>query len=279
MTNIEMYREYLVSNKKSNLTIIAYIADVKQMMEIINKPENEIGFVDFTNWKNSIGDEKPTTINRKIAAARSYFKWLEAMEIVSKNPTEKVENIKIRDNTNLVPAHDYIPMETAKKMISHAKNERDRAIIVVFLSYGFRSNELINLKLSDYVDKSRCVVKTKNDVYRDIIWTEDCKKYIDEYLLVRKESNYDNLFISNQGTPMRENAICATIKNIAARSHIDANICTHSLRHTCISYMVDNYGISQTQKYVKHSSVTITQKYAHNDDGQFDKMAMSVQFG
>lgn len=272
MNNIEAYVEYMKSEQKSACTIKSYRQDIEQMMNIINKSENEIEFVDFTMWKNAIGNCAPKSINRKISAVKNYFGWLYDMKIINENPTSNIKRVKEYE----VNKHEYIPMEDAKRLIQYGKNERDRAIIATFLSTGIRANELVNLTLDDYIGRDNCNILAKGKVARHITWTEDCKKYINEYLLTRKECGINNLFVSNQGTKMNEVSMLKTIKVIAKRAGFDENVCLHSMRHSCISFMCNEYGISAAQHYVNHSDIAITQKYAHNTEKEIENMAMSI---
>ncbi len=265
------YVEFLKSEQKSEHTIESYIPDVQQMLDVVNKDECDITFADFTTWKNSIGELAPATINRKIAAVRHYFKWLKSMKIIDDNPSLDVKRVK----EYAVKVHKYIPMDDMKVMIKFAKNSRDKAIIATFLATGIRANELINLTLDDY-NQPECDIVAKGKVMRHIVWTPSNRAYIDAYLADRKDSGINNLFVSNQGTKMNEESMLRTIKVIAARSGIDTNVCLHSLRHTNISYIIDNFGISAAQHFVNHSNIAITQRYAHNTEKQIANMAMSI---
>jgi integrase/recombinase XerD len=271
MTNIEMYEQYLISEKKSDKTIKAYLDNVNQMLNIIGKSEKDIDFVDFTNWKNSIGNLAPASINQKIASVRHYFKWLKAMHFVDDNITVEINRVKEYQ----VKEHEYVPMEDMKALINYGKNSRDKAIIATFLSTGVRANELINFTLDDY-NKPTCDIVAKGKVTRHIVWTPDNRKYIDAYLIDRKNCNINNLFVSNQGTKMNEESMLRTVKKIAERAGIEANVCLHSMRHSCISNICDNFGIAAAKTFVNHSNIAITQKYAHNTAKQIENMAMSI---
>lgn len=269
--HIKLYVEKLAGEKKSEHTIKAYVSDIEQMLDTIAKEEKDITYSDMLKWKTSIINLASATINRKIIAANRYFDFLMHMKIISENPVDGIENV----HQEAVREHDYVPMEEAKKMLDNAKNSRDAAIIAVYLTTGMRVNELINLTLDDYNAQSVNII-TKGRVKRHIVFNNDCRKYVDAYLKERKICKLNNLFVSNQCTPMRPEVITRTLKVIANRSNVSTNISNHSFRHTHISYMTDKYGISAAQHEIGHSSPVITARYAHNTDDQIVNMINSV---
>ncbi|NBK99160.1 MAG: hypothetical protein EOM50_14300, partial [Erysipelotrichia bacterium] len=139
-----------------------------------------------------------------------------------------------------------------------------------------RVAELCSLKLDDYL-KGECDIITKGQVSRHIIFNETCKKYVDEYLLVRK-GDINNLFVSNQGTPMCGRSLNNTLKVIAKRAGISEDISNHTLRHSLISNLCNDYGIQAASRFISHSSVRITERYCHNTNAEISKMANSIQF-
>ena len=273
MKNIEMYKKYLMSEQKSVCTISAYITDVEQMLNMVNKPDVEVEFADFVDWKNELNQTLAgKSINRKIAAVKKYYTWLVDMRMISYNPTNGISNIK---NPKPVRNHVYIPMDSAKKMMDVCTNYRDKAIVAVYLTYGLRVSELINLTMNDY-NKPEFDIITKGQVERHIIWTDSVRKYVRQYVEYQRRNNLSYLFVSNTDNKMDRVSLNNTIKTICNHAGINGEVSNHSLRHTCISNMIDNYGISAAQHYVGHSDIAITQLYAHNTDKQYEDMAMSV---
>ena len=77
MTNInEYYKASLVADKKSANTIKNYLLYVGKMLAFVNKPVEEISFLDLTAWKASISNLSTASMNIQISAIKSYFKFL-----------------------------------------------------------------------------------------------------------------------------------------------------------------------------------------------------------
>ena len=77
MTNInEYYKASLVADKKSENTIKNYLLYVDKMLAFVNKPVEEISFLDLTAWKASISNLSTASMNIQISAVRNYFKFV-----------------------------------------------------------------------------------------------------------------------------------------------------------------------------------------------------------
>ena len=83
------YVTYLKAMQKSENTIKSYISHVNEMLVMINKNENEITYSDLLNWQSSFINNSPATINLKISAVKSYFKYLKKVGEIDNNPAEE----------------------------------------------------------------------------------------------------------------------------------------------------------------------------------------------
>lgn len=256
MTNLEKYIVSLKADKKSLNTIVAYSKDIQQMLDFVKKDESDIEYMDLVLWKESISELSSASVARKIVSVRHYLEFLVDIDIISKNPAKKLKAPKINNKEK-----DYITKEEVLTMIENGKNPRDKAIIATYLSTGLRVSELIGLNLSD-LDSEKSIINTKGNKDRIIFINEDCKKLIDDYIKVRKDG-CDNLFVSNQGTPMDRVCISRMLKVVAKRSGINKDISNHSLRHSFVSTIAEEHGVEVARVAVGHSSISTTQKYTH----------------
>lgn len=266
MTNITRF----LNGLKSEHTKVAYENDLKQFFDFTGKNETEITYADIYDYKVSMSEYSSATTARKLTAIKSYFNFLSDMEFISTNPSAKIKIPKVKNHEK-----EYIPMDEAKKLLDVAKSPRDKAIIALYLSTGMRVNELVNLTVEQY-EKDEIVFVAKGDKERKVYLNDKCRGYIDEYLKVRKDSGIDNLFVSNYGTPMRHDLIAKMLKKNAKKAGISEDITNHSLRHSYVSCICDNYGINVAKDVIGHSSTRITEKYAHNTKDTIKKAMVSV---
>lgn len=256
--NVEMFRSYMVAKKMSIGTINAYIDDVNHFHSFVCKDDSEIVLSDIVMWQSSIAHLSSATIHRRVSAVKKYFKTLKTLGIISVDPSVGVENVSIKNKETYYKSYDEVV-----SLINYGKNLRDKAILAVYISTGLRASEVINMTLAQY-KSNNIVLKTKGDKERVVTLSDDCKKYIDEYIKVRKDG-CDNLFVSNQGTPMKENVLNKTIKVIAERAGFEDGIHLHSLRHSFVTKIAEEYGIETARVVVGHSNIATTQRYVHTN--------------
>lgn len=259
MKNLISFKHYMESERKAQNTIDSYYHDVEKFIEYCDKPSEEICFTDYYAYRATLGHMRATSINRKQIAISQFFDFMVMSGLIERNFIKDVKRLPENDSVQ----KEYIPMDKARKLIMYAKNDRERAMVAVMLTTGLRISEVINLTLDDYGAGNTNVV-AKGHVKRFVTFSNDCCVYINKYLETRKECNLNNLFISNQCTPINSQSFSRTLKIIAKRAGIEEDISNHSLRHTFISEVCNKHGISVAQHVVGHSDIKITQRYAHN---------------
>ncbi|HNV96995.1 MAG TPA: tyrosine-type recombinase/integrase [bacterium] len=222
------------------------------------------------------------SVNRMLSALRSYLKYLIEHDI--KTPILP-EHIRLVKN---IKKHPKIPeFEALVKLIeSPSKIEtnkivasRNRAMLEVLFSTGMRISELVSLN-KDSIDKQgRVFVLGKGKKERFVYMTERAKKYLNEYLILRKD-NQKRLFAplrgrnsSNKDVRVSTNYLQSKIKQYREILNINVPISAHSLRHGFATYLAEN-GASPAaiQILLGHESLDTTTRYVHASD----KFAESV---
>ncbi|MEG1621522.1 MAG: tyrosine-type recombinase/integrase [Oscillospiraceae bacterium] len=271
MTDIfNTYLNKMISDKKSKCTITAYQADIEQMLEVVGKDEVDISYMDLIDWKASISNLASASVSRKVVSIRNYFEFLKNNGVIEINPAKNLKGVHIENKQST-----YIPMQEAIKLLDVGKNPRDKAIVAVYLSTGVRVQELINIKLSDY-QADRLLINTKGNKERIIYLNEDCRKYVDDYLTVRKDG-IDNLFVSNQHTVMDRKTISKTLKVLANKCGLPTTITNHDLRHSFVSNVCDNYDVQVACIVVNHASIATTMRYCHKTDEQIKNVMQGIK--
>lgn len=249
------YLDLFLSQYISECTKKTYHYVLTRLFNSINKPVDKITKLDLLKYKATLKEYAFSTQAQTIAIIKSYFKFLVQNEILSINPAE---TLKAPPSVN--KPKDYISREEALELMNFA-NTREKAILAVYLSTGIRVSELINLKLKDYLyNNEQIYIEVKGGKYRTLIFNKDCQNYINEYLKERKEG-CDNLFVSNQGTPMAANSLNKTWKKLAKKANINKNITNHTFRSTFITMIACEYDITMAQIAVGHNNIQTTRKY------------------
>ena len=164
-----------------------------------------------------------STYNLSLSAIRTLYKILAYLLDDEDVIDVTFGLVSIRDVKN----EHKIPLSEVEQelMLKYCKNSRDYAIILTLLSSGLRIHELIALTLKDYANRDEDgkihLTITKGSKERDIWLNQSVCDAIDKYLLTRKDTSYDNLFISNGGVPMDRSCCSRTLKTIAKRAGLE----------------------------------------------------------
>lgn len=232
---------------------------------------------DIEDWSLSLKDDGNSQNTRrvKLAAIASFCDYLIERDLMNKNIVKPlIKKLKIDTKEQ-----SYLTAGEVVKMLSKAKNKRTYAIMMVAVNTGIRVSELINLKLENYKTDRLEIVNGKGGKSRVVFLNETTKQALDDYILVRKESNYDNLFISDYSTPMQIGALNASLKTLVRKANVNKNISMHSLRRSLATDLyangVDLIGISNI---LGHSAISNTQLYIKNQGAKTEQLMKNHSF-
>ena len=281
MTNEELLNVFKTNANKrpfqlADGTIEMYLKNINYFLESIgNKNILEITRKDVKQYMLAL-QTSDSTYNQRLASIRTLYKVLAYI----------LDDENIIDVTFGLVAiakveHEHkVPLtELERKLIlKHCKNDRDYAIVLTLLSSGIRISELIGLTLDDYNNRDEngkiTLTITKGSKVRNIWLNEDVCRAIDKYLTTRKICDYNNLFISNGGTPMLQSSCARTMKILAKRAGLDDDridkICCHTMRSSYASNLADKgVSIQKIATAMGHSNIQTTyNSYITMDDSE-----------
>ena len=231
----------------------------------------------FLGYLTTTYHSKSATRARKISTIRIFFKYLsqDASQkfLLDHNPAL---NLKTPKKDKRLPK--YLSLDDSKRLLDAASNEdnrnneRDYAIITLFLNCGMRLSELIGININD-IDFSDCkmTVIGKGNKERTIYLNKACMKAISSYLQVRpKVVKHDNknsekaLFLSER----KERISNRTVQYIVNKELMEAGLdsrkySVHKLRHTAatLMYQYGEVDIRALQELLGHESISTTEIY------------------
>lgn len=208
----------------------------------------------------------PTARARKLSALKSFYKYLTVRtKQLQDNPVADLEYPKLRKS---LPK--YLTLEQSKALLSAVSGqnqERDYAILMLFLNCGIRRSELVGLNITDvYEDRIRVVGKGNKE--RIVYFGTACRNAIDAYLPIRnKQVLTDNraLFGSRNGNRVSTDAVHALVKKAFLKAGLDATqFSAHKLRHTAATMMLSGgVDVKTVQEVLGHENLNTTQIYTH----------------
>lgn len=241
--------------------------------------DNKITYITYLNWVGKLTEKSSATQHLYETAVCGYIKFLYNLdqldsEIYMKISKHKRARVHSKEKLS-------ITKEQVADMIASGRNPREKAMMALLFSTGLRVTELINIKLDD-LKSDTIQIKRKGGKYSHIYLNDISKKMIAYYLKYRKDCGCDNLFVSNQGTPMRRQQINNMMKIIAKRVGVDVeaiNFSTHSARHTCLTLMSEaGVPLEVMQQVASHSSVETTRRYISVNESRVKSAMMAMEF-
>lgn len=221
---------------------------------------------------------KPATRARKAASIRVFFKYLSQKHMIDNNPAVNLETPKLGKR---IPK--YLSLDDSKKLLAvtnnegNRNNERDYAIITLFLNCGMRLSELVGISLKDIdFNDNKLNVIGKGNKERAIYLNKACVNAINSYIAVRpktsiKEGSKDALFLSERLERISTRTVQCIVKKELMRAGLDSRkYSVHKLRHTAatLMYKYGNVDIRALQELLGHESISTTEIYTHVDNEQ-----------
>lgn len=278
---IEAYTNYMKSEKMSENTMRGYTTHINQMLKAINKPEQDITYLDLIDWKAGIANQASATVANKVAAVRSYFQFLTDAGIVANDPSK---NLKRPDHIRN-KEKPYINEDDAKLLVKYARTFRDKAMFKFLLSTGVRFCEMANITLEQYKkamaeDRTINLAVTKGDKGGKIYVNQSTEDAITTYLRTR-DDNCPYLFTSFAGNKLSDNCVSQTIKTTARRAGLSYwnELSCHCLRAACATIMSDKgVPVATISKVLRHSSLAVTTRYIKSSQDNINNATALMEF-
>lgn len=214
------------------------------------------------------------TVNRYIAAVRTFFSYCKKFGYVEKNPALELKTVKIpKKLPNFMTEREVDELCNQPKVNEILWEKRDSAIFEMLYSSGCRISELANLKLSDFIDGYHsAVVRGKGNkdrvVYFEAAAQEALKNYLGDRKKIMEENHilqsHDFVFINQKGNPLTTGGLRYILSRYSGPEGTNHHINPHAFRHTFATTMLSNGAdVRLVQEMLGHSSISTTQRYTH----------------
>ena len=275
--SIESFLQYLRYERNySAHTEFSYSKDLTQFDSFVREK------FDVSNWKDVHSDmirawmvalmregNTSRTINRKLSALKSFYKFLIKEGNATANPAKNITGPKTNKPLPLFVKEKEMDMLLDNVFIvNDFESCRDRLIVELFYLTGIRRAELIELKMSD-VDLSANQIKVtgKRNKQRYIPFGIEMNEHICEYEKRKREEvpisdNY--FFVRKNGEKMYPKSVylivnkyLTTVSSLSKRS-------PHVLRHSFATVMLNHgAGLNEVKEILGHANLSATEIYTH----------------
>ena len=209
------------------------------------------------------------SIQRRLSAARTFFRYLLREKHVKLNPVVSVS--APRSGKRLPGNLDADRMARLLEIPGDtAIANRDRAILELLYSSGLRLSELIDLDCGD-VDIQDATVRVTGKGNKDRIVPvgRHALDALGKWNRSRREfaaPDEPALFVSNRGTRLSPRSVQARVKHWAKHQGIDANVYPHLFRHSFATHLLESsHDLRGVQELLGHANISTTQVYTHLD--------------
>jgi len=261
--------ESLESKGRSPSTILAYRADLEQLLEYLQKQNivtvDQIKSTHIESFRDTLLVQKytPKSVSRKLNAVKTFFRWMMSEKAIAFDSSKDVSHPKIEAS---VPEF-LSPMEYRALRDVVRDDVRVAAIAELILQTGIRISEVANLKVAN-IDKTKLTVESyATQPERNIPLNKPAKAALDRYVEVRPKSNSDFMFVSKNGKPLAVRNIRAAIDRYMQKAGID-KYSVNDLRTTflienlkagvdliLLSHVMGHRRLSTTERYLELAEV------------------------
>jgi len=289
--SFQSYTDYLLLEKNySVLTVKAYQNDLEDFLEFIkhdyeSNSINKVNYSQIRSWivslvENGIANR---SINRKVSALNTYFKFLLKTGDINSNPLSKHRALKTSKKIQIPFSEAEI--KTVLDDLNFADDfdsVRDKFIIELFYSTGIRRIELVQLKLTS-IDLNTKTLKVlgKRNKERIVPLLKSVVLTAVKYLELRKEleriSDADILFLTKKGYKIYETLVYRTINGYFSLASSKVKRSPHILRHSFATHLLNQGAdLNAVKELLGHSSLAATQVYTHNSIAELKKVHINA---
>ena len=285
--SFQSYTDYLLLEKNySVLTVKAYQNDLEDFLEFIkheyeSNSINKVNYSQIRSWIVSLVEKEISnrSINRKVSALNSYYKFLVKIGDIESNPLVKHKALKTSkkiqipfSETEIASVLDELNFENDFEGI------RDKLIIELFYSTGIRRIELVELKLNS-LDLNNKTIKVlgKRNKERFVPLLEAVIQTIKKYLERRNEleiiTDKDTLFLTKKGIKIYETLVYRIINQYFSIASTKVKKSPHILRHSFATHLLNQGAdLNAVKELLGHSSLAATQIYTHASIAELKKV-------
>lgn len=267
MQNLAEYLEYLEIEKGlSENTLEAYRRDLNDFLEYFKCDVTEIQRSHLNSYILKLREQKysPTSVARKIASLRGFFKWLCANEICSSDPTLTLEQPKLPQKLPKV-----MSIEEIETILKANLTPEQKVIVELLYGCGLRVSELVNLNLNDINISAKYLECTGKGSKERIVplgkkAIKALKDFLPEreYIINKFRLTSKKLLLTQHGRPITRQDVYNFIKTQGEKIH--KHISPHTLRHSFATHLLENGAdLRIVQELLGHSDVSTTQLYTH----------------
>ena len=278
--DLEDFKSYIIAEKNfSKHTAKAYCSDIlSYLIWLEDTACEEVNFSKIREYIHFIQkfNYKKTTVARKIASLRTFYKYLYRERKVDSNPAMNLNNPKRPKSLPKFLTPDEVENILNNTKIETPAGYRNRTILELLWATGMRISELSGLNFGDLnLENNEIRVFGKGSKERIILVTDRAKNYLERYIetarplipkgfLVPPQNEDSPVFINNTGYRLQTRTVRNAINEIVEKINLPKHVTPHVFRHSFATHLIENGAdLRIVQELLGHASISNTQIYTH----------------
>ncbi|OGW38897.1 MAG: tyrosine recombinase XerC [Nitrospirae bacterium GWC2_56_14] len=268
------FLQYLKNEKNvSRHTERSYLSDLDQFFDYLG--EKDLAAVDHKALRLFVAHLlklklKKSSIARKLAALRAFFKYLNRQGILSNNPARLIATPRQEKHLPSVltadDAHRLMDAPAAPASQHGPTELRDRAVLETLYSTGIRASELIGMDHDDINRYDRLIrIRGKGRKERIVPLGAIALAAIDAYVNQQQRSPGSNaVFVGPAGKRLTARTVQRILETYRKELGLQQKASPHTLRHSFATHMLESGAdLRAIQELLGHASLSTTQRYTH----------------
>lgn len=283
----QAFRDYLLLEKNYSLhTVNGYGNDLLFFETYIKKEFGQedliaINYSQIRSWIVSLVNDgvSNSSVNRKIASLKSYYKFLLKTKQIEVSPLLKHKALKSPKKIQIPFSENEVSLVLNQIQYKEGfEGTRDKLVIDLFYATGIRRSELINLLLSNVNISSKTIkVIGKRNKERIIpllpILENQIRLYLSERVNIEQIKDKDFFFLTTKGIKLNDSFVYRIINHYFSNVSEKVKKSPHILRHTFATHLLNNGAdINSVKELLGHSSLASTQVYTHSSLAELKKV-------
>ena len=217
-----------------------------------------------------------TTLARKIAAIRTFYRFLYREKIIDVNPANSVHAPKKNKSLPKFLSNNEIEQILNNIKIETPAGYRNRVILELLYATGMRISELSNLNFGNLnLEENEITVMGKGAKERIVLVSTRAKEFLQKYInnvrfmIVEdgqqpEQTENSPVFINKTGYRLQPQSVRAAINDIVKKIELPKKVTPHVFRHSFATKLLENGAdLRVVQELLGHASISNTQIYTH----------------
>ena len=276
-----LFEQYLaVELGLADNTRTAYLRDLRLLQKALGQKSSEElltvsrrQLLAYLSQLKQAG-RSPTTIARKLASIKAFYRFLTAERYIRRDPAEVLEAAQKGIHLPKFLSVQEVDELLEQPNLGTLAGYRDKTMLETLYATGMPVSELVSVPVENVDLKMQyLIVMGKGSKERMLPLGRTALKYLERYLnVVRpqllhyKPDSCKELFVTSWGGPLTRQRVNELLEGYAQSAGITKRVTPHMLRHSFATHLLNNgTDLRVVQELLGHADISTTQIYTHLD--------------